>query len=197
MKHRLLELIVGHFPQFYWRIKTKDFLADSWQKRIFPQHRWLLQTIQTLKPQSILEVGCGFGRNLRWLINQGINPAKLSGVDISSRLLSLAIKQLPKAVRLRRANVLKLPFRDKQFDLVFTHGLLMHLSPRQLPQALSELVRVSQKHLILIEEIRSRPRQLNYFTWAHDYDKMITALPLKVIIKKPGQHSLVCYLLKK
>ena len=197
MRHFWLEKFISRFPQVYWRIKANSFLTDPWQKRLFPQHQWLWQTIKTLKPNSILEAGCGFGRNLRWLVNQGINPAKLTGIDISPRLLSLAGKQLPKTVRLRLTNVLKLPFRDKQFDLVFTHGLLMHLSPRQLPKALSELIRVSQKHLILIEEICFRPRQLNYFTWAHDYDKMIKALPLQVVIKKPGKHSLVWYLLKK
>lgn len=193
MRHFWLEKLVSCFPGIYWQVKAGSFLNDSWQRRIFPQHQWLLKAVKRLKPESILEVGCGFGRNLRWLVSQGLNPAKLSGVDISPRLLSLAVKQLPKTVRLQQANVLKLPFSQRQFDLVFTHGLLMHLSPRQLARALTELTRVSKKHLILIEEIRSRPRQLNYFTWAHDYDKIIKALPLKVVIKKPGPHSLVLY----
>jgi len=197
MRHYWLENLISRFPGIYWHFKADSFLKDPWQKRLFPEHQWLWQTIQTLKSDSILEAGCGFGRNLRWLVSQGINPAKLSGIDISLALLSLAKKQLPAAVRLQQANVLKLPFKDRQFDLVFTHGLLMHLSPHQVPRALGELTRVSQKHLILIEEIRSRPRQLNYFTWAHDYDKMIAALPFKVIIKKPGPHSLVWYLLEK
>jgi len=195
MQHYWLEKLVSRFPQLYWQIKANSFFNDPWQKRFFPQHRWLLQTIQALQPHSILEAGCGFGRNLRWLVSQGLDPAQLTGVDISSTLLAQA--RLPNSVQLIRGNVLHLPFSSNSFDLVFTHGLLMHLSPRQLPRALAELVRVSQKHLILIEEIRSRPRQLNYFTWAHDYDKMIKALPVKVLIKKPAPHSLVCYLLKK
>jgi ubiquinone/menaquinone biosynthesis C-methylase UbiE len=195
MKHYWLEKLVSRFPQLYWQIKADSFLTDPWQKRLFPEHRWLVQTIHTLKPVSILEAGCGFGRNLRWLVSQGINPAQLTGIDISSVLLAQA--RLPNSVRLIRGNVLRLPFSSDSFDLVFTHGLLMHLSPCQLPQALSELTRVSQKHLILIEEVRSRPRQLNYFTWAHDYDKMIAALPIQVVSKKPGQHSLIWYLLKK
>ena len=195
MQHYWLEKLVSRFPQLYWQLKANSFFNDPWQKRFFPQHRWLLQTIQALQPHSILEAGCGFGRNLRWLVSQGLDPAQLTGVDISSTLLAQA--RLPNSVQLIRGNVLHLPFSSNSFDLVFTHGLLMHLSPRQLPRALAELVRVSQKHLILIEEIRSRPRQLNYFTWVHDYDKMIKALPVKVLIKKSVPHSLVCYLLKK
>jgi len=195
MRHLVLEKLISRFPGIYWQVKANSFLTDPWQKRIFPQHQWLWQTIKTLKPDSILEAGCGFGRNLRWLVSRGLDPAQLTGIDISSVLLAQA--RLSKSVQLICGNVLHLPFSSNRFDLVFTHGLLMHLSPRQLPRALSELARVSQKHLILIEEIRSRPRQLNYFTWAHDYDKMIAALPLKVIIKKPGPNSLIWYLLKK
>lgn len=195
MRHYWLEKFISRFPQVYWQVKANSFFNDPWQKRFFPQHQWLLQIIQTLRPHSILEAGCGFGRNLKFLTDNNIPANRLTGVDISSVLLAQA--QVPKSVRLIRGNILHLPFSSNNFDLVFTHGLLMHLSPRQLPQALSELTRVSQKHLILIEEIRSRPRQINYFTWAHDYDKMIAALPLKVIIKKPGPHSLVWYLLKK
>jgi len=195
MRHRLFEAIVNRFPQLFWLFKTKSFLADPWQRRIFPQHQWLLKIVKRKKPESILEAGCGFGRNLDWLIKQGIKPASLTGVDISSRLLAQA--RLPKQVSLIQDNVLSLKFKDNSFALVFTHGLLMHLSPRQLPKALAELVRVSKKYLIMIEEIRTRPRQLNYFTWAHDYDKMIKTLPLKVLIKKIGKYSLVWYLLKK
>lgn len=195
MRHLWLEKFISRFPYVYWQVKADSFFNDPWQKCFFSQHRWLLQMIQALKPDSVLEAGCGFGRNLKFLADNNIPAHRLTGVDISSGLL--AKTRLPKSVRLIRANVLKLPFRDRQFDLVFTHGLLMHLSPRQLPQALSELTRVCQKHLILIEEIRSRSRQINYFTWAHDYDKMVAALPLKVIIKKPGPHSLIWYLLEK
>ncbi len=195
MRHLVLEKLISRFPGIYWQVKANSFLNDPWQKRLFPQHQWLWQTIKTLKPDSILEAGCGFGRNLKFLIDNNISANRLTGVDVSLTLLAQA--KLPKSIQLIRANVLHLPFSAKSFDLVFTHGLLMHLPPRQLPKALSELTRVSKKHLILIEEIRSRPRQLNYFTWAHDYDKMIKALPVKVVIKKPGQHSLVWYLLKK
>lgn len=195
MRHKFFERLISCFPQLYWRFKVNSFLNDPWQKRLFPQHEWFLRLIKKISPESILEVGCGFGRNLKFLIDNHIPASKLTGADISAVLLARA--RLPKSVRLIQGNVLRLPFAPNQFELVFTHGLLMHLSPRQFSQALTELVRVSQKYLILIEEIRSRPRQLNYFTWAHDYDKMITALPLKAVIKKLKPHSLVCYLLKK
>ncbi|MDZ4228978.1 MAG: class I SAM-dependent methyltransferase, partial [Patescibacteria group bacterium] len=186
MKHRLAELVISLWPEWYWRLKWEKFLTDPWQKRIFPQHHWLAKMIKKFKPRSVLEAGCGFGRNLNWLIKQGIKPEIFTGVDISQQLL--AQSRLPKTVRLIRSNVLHLPFASNCFDLVFTHGLLMHLNPRQLNQAVAELIRATKKYLIIIEEVRLRPQRLNYFTWAHDYDKIIAALPLKVVIKKPGKY---------
>ena len=173
MLKNLIKFIISNRPQLYWRFKTKEFLADPWQKKIFPQHDWLLKQIKELKPDSILEPGCGFGRNLNWLIKQGIKSEILTGTD--------PFFHPQGSINYVRANVLKLPFADKKFDLVFTHGLLMHLSPRQLPRALAELVRVSNKYLIIIEEVCHRARQLNYFTWAHDYDQLIRQFKLKVL----------------
>lgn len=177
MLKKIIKKIIGSQPRFYWQFWGPQLLLDPWQKQIFPQHDWLIKTIKSLKPKSILEVGCGFGRNLQFLLDHQIPAEKLTGLDISPSLLAQA--QLPKSVRLIQGNVLKLPFKSAYFNLVFTHGLLMHLPPSQLPRALSELIRVSQKYLILIEEIRSRPQQLNYFTWAHDYEKMIANLPVE------------------
>lgn len=180
---------------WFWEADAPGLAADDWQKQIFPQHFWLLGQIKRLKPKRIMEAGCGFGRNLKFLIDGGVKPEILTGADISPKLLAQA--GLPKSVRLVRANVLNLPFSDRCFDLVFTHGLLMHVHPRRPGQAVLELARVTKKYLILIEEIRSRPERLNYFTWAHDYDKIIARLPFKVLIKKRGPHLLVWYLLKK
>ncbi|MDZ7587002.1 MAG: class I SAM-dependent methyltransferase [Patescibacteria group bacterium] len=180
-----------------WNYKALTFDQEVWQNKIFPQHQWLLKTITRLDPQTILEVGCGFGRNLKFLLHHGLDPRRLAGVDFSQVMLHKAKRNLGKKLSLTKASVLKLPFQAKKFDLVFTHGLLMHLPPPDLPQALVELTRVSKKYLIIIEEIRVQPRQLNYFTWAHDYDKIISTLPLQVVIKKKGKYSLIWYLLKK
>lgn len=193
--NRFFRLFIRFCPALYWHWGASEFLADPWQKRIFPQQRWLIKQIRKLRPRSILEAGCGFGRNLDFLIKQGIKPEIFTGADISVKLLSQS--NLPKSVKLVRADVLKLPFNDSSFDLVFTHGLLMHLNPRQINQAFRELFRVTKKYLIIIEEVRDKPQPLNYFTWVHDYDKIIASLPVRVVARKEGKYLLIWYLLKK
>ena len=139
----LRSLLAAINLRFFWEFNAGRFGRETWQNRIFPQHRWLLKQIVKFRPGSILEAGCGFGRNLNWLIKQGVKQEILTGVDFSARLLFQA--QLPHSVKLIQANVLNLPFSANHFDLVFTHGLLMHLSPRNLTPAFKELFRVTKK----------------------------------------------------
>lgn len=192
----LVKQVVSWQPQLYWRWLYRRFLADRWQYRIFPQHRWLLGQIKRLRPKSILEVGCGFGRNLEFLLKCGVSVS-LTGIDISRPLLKLARRNLAAATKLIHANLLSLPFAANSFDLVFTHGVLMHVKPADLVRALHGLVRVTKRYLILIEEIRPKPKQLNYFTWAHDYDKIIAALQVKILTRKIGKYLLIWYCVKK
>ncbi|OGY17607.1 MAG: hypothetical protein A2784_00675 [Candidatus Chisholmbacteria bacterium RIFCSPHIGHO2_01_FULL_48_12] len=177
--------------RLFWYFYADEFYHDPWQHQIFPQHYWLARIINQFKPKNILEAGCGFGRNLKFLLEQGVAPHQLTGIDFSSRLLRHI--NLP-GVKLQRASAQKLPFRSAQFDLVFTHGLLMHI-PRPA-SALAEIIRVSRKWLVVIEETRMHPQRINHFTWAHDYPKLISQFKLKVLDERHDKHNLVWYLLK-
>lgn len=48
-----------------------------------------------------------------------------------------------------RGSVLALPFPDRSVDAVVCSDVLEHLAPGRRPEALSEMVRVAQRHLIL------------------------------------------------
>lgn len=185
-------------PQRFWEKFNQDFMADTWQHRIFPQHYWLEKTIKKLKPKNILEVGCGFGRNLKFLIDRGVASKKLTGVDFSKNLLGKAKVFLKNdKIILKLADAKNLPFKEGEFDLVFTHGLLMHVPPKQVKRALGEIVRVSKKWLILIEETREKPGKINYFTFIHDYEGLIKEFGLKIVEETHDVLNLVWYLLKK
>ena len=174
--------------KLFWYFYADKFYRDPWQHRIFPQHHWLLKLITSHRPKTILEVGCGFGRNLKFLLDHGIKPQQLTGVDFSAKLLKRV--SLPQ-IKLYHASAQNLPFPDHQFDLSFTHGLLMHL-PDPIP-ALRELIRVSRNRLIVIEETRSRSRQLNSFTWAHDYPKLFRSLPVKINTTHHNKYNISGY----
>ena len=201
MLSRLLFALSRILPlQLFWDLFTPTFYTDHWQHGIYTQHYWLLGIIKPKKFNRVLEVGCGFGRNLKFLIDQGIKPETFTGIDFSQNLLQLAKANLPPQVKLYPGKAQNLPFPDNYFNLTFTHGVLMHLPPNQVNQAFSELVRVSKKYLALVEETvtGTDPVRINNFTWAHDYQALISQHQLEIVEHtQDTTHRLVWYLLKK
>ena len=59
-------------------------------------------------------------------------------------------------------NVFKLPFRDNYFDLVFTDGLLIHINPDDLVDAMSEIYRVSNYYVMGIEYYDKVMKMIRY-----------------------------------
>ena len=90
----------------------------------------------------ILEVGCNIGNQLLMLHEMGFTD--LTGVDVQAYALDEARENCPFAT-FHQAGAGELPFEDASFDLVFTSGVLIHISPADLPAALREIARVSKR----------------------------------------------------
>ena len=188
MLKRLIRKLVGmskgnYQPREFWDKWADDFIKDPWQIRTHPQHQWLLKKIKTLKPKSIFEVGCGFGRNIKFLIENGIKPNSITGLDISGRMIKLARDYINNnRVKLSVISIEKFA-EIKNFDLVFTHGVLMHIPPNNTEKALDNIIRISKKHLILIEQNYSPPKsdKSSSYTFVHNYKDMLKMSNLDII----------------
>jgi len=66
---------------------------------------------------SALDVGCGYGYWLRYLIDLGADPERLTGIDLSQRRIEAARAANP-AVRWLHSGGEALPFPDDCFDLI-------------------------------------------------------------------------------
>ena len=88
--------------------------------------------------KNLLDVGCGNGYLLERLGGRGLS---LFGCDIVD-------KAAGKAFRYVRANIERLPFPDKAFDVVTCCHTLEHIV--DLGAAVSELKRVARKQLIIV-----------------------------------------------
>ena len=67
-------------------------------------------------------------------------------------------------------------FPDGHFDLVFTSGVLIHIAPADLPNALSEIHRCSNSFIWGMEYFSGEPTSVNYrdheaLLWKMDYAK--------------------------
>ncbi len=120
---------------------------------------------------KILEVGANIGLQLEGLRRMGFS--NLLGVEINAHAV-LQAKRLHPDVDVIRGSGFELPFRDGYFDLVFTSGVLIHVAPKDLPEMLKEVVRVSRSLIWGFEYYGSEPEEIVYrgrtgFLWKRDF----------------------------
>jgi pseudaminic acid biosynthesis-associated methylase len=121
----------------------------------------------------VLEVGCNSGNQL--LLLQEMGFTNLWGAEVQSYALELARARVRRA-ELAQASALDLPYDDGYFDLVFTSGVLIHISPADLPRALDEIHRCAKTWIWGLEYYAPEVTQVNYrghddLLWKMDYVK--------------------------
>lgn len=116
--------------------------------------------IQQHPVNSVLEIGCNVGANLRWL--DGLLPShEVWGIDINETALETIRKRLP-GINAVWSPARELPFRDKTFDLVFTAGVLIHQPESTLPLVMAEAVRCSRNYVLAIEYYADETTEVAY-----------------------------------
>ncbi|MBM4177563.1 methyltransferase domain-containing protein [Candidatus Gribaldobacteria bacterium] len=111
------------------------------------------------KEIKILEVGCNVGSQLHCLQEMGFK--ELTGVDLNRQALEVAKKNLF-GIDVMLASAFDLPFRDNYFDLVFTSGVLIHISPNDIKRAMKEIVRVAKKYIFGFEYFSNDYQEVEY-----------------------------------
>lgn len=113
----------------------------------FPQVR------KRKKSLKVLNVACGTGR-LTVFLKEKLQKADITGLDINSNMLSLAIdkaKKGKKKIKFLVGDIYNLPFADSKFDALVGLRFSMHL-PR-MEKVLKELSRVIKKEGVVVFDI--------------------------------------------
>ncbi|MEN8226546.1 MAG: class I SAM-dependent methyltransferase [Bacteroidota bacterium] len=132
--------IIAGDDEPYYRYKRKEFLK-------------LLNEIE-FKDKSVLEIGNGPGGNLIEIYKH--KPSRLTGVDISEQMVKLARNKVPSDVEIIKIDGTRLPFKDREFDIVITATVLQHnTDENMLKKIMGELARVSKTEAYLFERIES------------------------------------------
>lgn len=105
----------------------------------------LLNEAGKLKPQSILDVGCGEGFTLENLRTNKIGQ-ELVGIDLSKEAIQIG-KELHPNLSLKPGTIYHIPFKPNSFDLVICSEVLEHLQHPE--KALLELKRVTKNNCII------------------------------------------------
>ena len=89
----------------------------------------------------ILEVGSNVGNQLLLLQHMGFK--RLYGIEVQSYAVELS-KSRSKGINIIEGTAFDIPFKDAYFDLVFTSGVLVHISPSDITAAMQELHRCTR-----------------------------------------------------
>jgi len=124
-------------------------------------------------PDSVLECGCNVGLALRGLSN--ISNAELKAVEPNAKARAKAqAANVTAKENIVDGSVQDLPFEDASVDLAFTSGVLIHVAPSDLDDAMRELGRVSRKYVLMIEYYSKELSEIPYrgqedMLWKADY----------------------------
>jgi SAM-dependent methyltransferase len=90
---------------------------------------------------TVLDAGCGYGRNLHWFLENGLDAY---GVDLDEEAIRELRRRYPSgADRFEVAAVDELPFADRQFDHIISSAVLHFAKDtRQFHRMMEEMVRV-------------------------------------------------------
>lgn len=131
--------------------------GDDYQTRnsITKEERLLLwhKLLENVFISSALEVGCSRGHNLYCVKEQC--SCDIVGVEINEKAIQERFVN-----NIVKGSAYELPFIDGQFDLVYTAGVLIHLSDTL--KAMQEIYRTSNKYILSIEYFDDKEREINY-----------------------------------
>lgn len=145
-------------------IRTATTTEDNLTKRYYETHAeeyfrathaanlesvWRKLTGRLKADDSILDLGCGSGRDLRYFFQHGF---RATGIDYSSSLVELARAFSRQPVVL--GDFASLPFGDDSFDAVWAIGSLLHVSRSSLPLVFSEIHRVLKGNSCLLTSVK-------------------------------------------
>jgi pseudaminic acid biosynthesis-associated methylase len=129
----------------------------DWQQRLPAFARML----EGLELRRVLEVGCNRGHNLRTLAEFFGNRAEVFGVEPNPYALSIA-RAGAEGYSVVPGNAFDLPFKDGYFDLAFTFGVLIHIAPDTLADAMREIARVSRRYILASEYFAEQDTEIEY-----------------------------------
>lgn len=132
-----------------------------------------------LEGRSILDVGCGYGHWLRYLVELGAQPENLTGVDMSGERLSCA-RQANPAVTWMQVTGTTLPFPAATFDIAMQVVVFSSILDQGLRKSIAgEILRVvkPEGYIFWIDHKKpqadrlagfSKAKVLEYFPGCHE-----------------------------
>lgn len=144
----------------YYNQNAEDFFEGTRNHDVSQNVATLLHYIEAVAPFTILDVGCGPGRDLRVFKEQGHIAIGLEGGE---RFVEMA--RAYSGCEVWQQDFLKLDLPMYYFHGVFANASLFHVPSQALPKVLSTLHATLKPNGVLFS---SNPRGNNEEGWNHD-----------------------------
>ena len=125
---------------------------------------------------NVLEVGCNIGIQLSILNKMGYK--NLYGIEINEYAINIS-KEFTKgkSIYIIKGSAFDIPYKDSFFDLVFTSGLLIHISPDDINLVLDEIYRCTKRYIFGYEYHSDKYTMINYrgednLHWKADFARL-------------------------
>jgi len=159
----------------YWarRASTYD-VPDVFGRQILNSY------IMKLKPQTLVEVGCGHGE----LFSIYRNVARVVGLDWSDEMLQRSRSRIERHgygnVSLKHLDITKESLAER-FDVALTRTCLMHIPPEGIVDACVNVASMSNQLLVFEYYNPDRRIELAPHNWHHEYPYLFTKLGFKMV----------------
>jgi len=145
---------------------------------------WLLELplLHETPIASVLDVGCGPGTYLESVVSH-FDAEQGAGVEPSPQAVKLLEDQYAEDSRLsfHEGFAHSMPFETDQFDLVVCWSVLHWVGRNEYPQSIGELIRVTRKHLLIMDFVANEDYRVEYhhdsrfFTYKVDFTGPVLA----------------------
>jgi SAM-dependent methyltransferase len=181
----------------YWVDRSVGYKEEFNKHNFFLNRYFKLQEeilLNLLKTEidfnSVLEVGCGFGRITKLITEEFPKVERITAIDISPAQIENAKKYVNNdKVKFLCGKIQDLNIHSENYDLVLASEVLMHINFTDICPVIEQLVRISKKNIINLDWYRqtSGIESLGY-CFAHDYESLYKKYGCKVdVVDIPRQ----------
>ena len=160
-------------PREYWLARGKVYKAQfKYDPEKQLQEEVLLNYLKSMPPfQSVLEIGCGFGRITKLILSNFPDIGEYVAMDMSPDQLETA-KNFVKSDKVRFIESdIQSSQLDKKYDLVIAVSVLLHILPSEINQVISKLTSFSKSNVINVDYYEEgAARQVAPHNFMHQYE---------------------------
>lgn len=165
-------------PNSYWRAvgKREPGIMDprhpkgrgKTKRNIEAQELLLPAVIQSLNPQSVFEVGCGWGRMTR-LISDIQSIKQYDAIDLSAERLQNAKLNAKMDVHFYEGDFMEYDPAPYVYDVVFACEVLMHIPPATIKDFMAKMGSMSKGYVVNLDYWEASPIPLEPHNFNHPY----------------------------